>query len=1022
MPDGPPICVGINGADPLDRPARWVVDNNIPSGLFNHGSWTVLVSDDRKQVHHPECTGTCVEGKLCCSVCASMWLCVNKYPLGSTKPAFYRHVTNLCRNRAFDIPTCTFRAAAIKRRVRARDSNSTIPVIKTLSKRWSGLTARDQDLLTDQVRNMGRVGKSKCGNRWSSSSKAMCMRLNLTIGWRQLSNMCLPVRRTINELLPNKYAPIGLQPAVYTSFGGFFKTVDVTLSGDDLSLNGAVNVIVARDKHVLVGNANALDTCKHGPATVYSFTNIDDAPKKSDIPIATNVLIHVIHSPTTHSPTVATHLFPHNGLQLEDYLLVLHTIEQAVPVSNIGYDNYSCQLQIKSGCMRPFTAQELEYLKLKADEYGGREPDLCAFAEMAVAMVRPVSIVMQHFLMHTSSSPPTLPVPYPYVTNFSCISSKHMCVSPEYRHTLRLWVKHFRDKRSKLIVWDFKTFSALTFMDVYTLYVHRPANSGLRFQCIDQSDSTLNNDRAYDLHQFPLVQSLIRNVYGAQSTALHLFIGSAYLTIFRGGIGKLAGIVLAHFCSCALVSQRVMVLKSKGLTLQAHSYTTPTTVAMFQDCAGYIYMVLKRNGSRSFDPAHCGEWQNEALNAKLRCPGTMQFTSNVSMFDVQQRLSRIQCVEQLEAAGLSSGLDTSTSVPEPELSNEAVHCAMLLGWELWCKVAHEYGMGDLVKIFPCYSLLFSEHLRLSKPEISKVITWKAWSEWIQKQKKVSPPPNYTHVAARAQFQDELRPFFDTYDMLLDRNTHKSGHTAVDMPVLQDVVVDEPRSDLPLVSKPATAHRLVINSFVAHTYNDDLRGQTKHITGRFATQDHLRGNPMSTAKEADNAVCVGQTYAFIFEVDSDVVIKGRKRHVVEQHVYIGMIRSIVAAMKEGAKGRRSLVQVDGQDQSAVYYCYPYAKVVLSGKSKLVFEMMEGEVPTYFALTKGCTVDDMAEGEAGEARDGDDMEPETRRSRPGQGSNLKESLNVEWTQQGPVLLDAVSKSVLLKRVRSPERECE
>lgn len=140
------------------------------------------------------------------------------------------------------------------------------------------------------------------------------------------------------------------------------------------------------------------------------------------------------------------------------------------------------------------------------------------------------------------------------------------------------------------------------------------------------------------------------------------------------------------------------------------------------------------------------------------------------------------------------------------------------------------------------------------------------------------------------------------------------------------------------------------------------------------------------------------------------------------MYIGLIRSIVAAMKEGAKGRRSLIEVDGQDSTAVYYAYPYARVTLSGKSKLAFEMMEGEVPTYFALSKGCTVDDLAEGEAGEARDGDDIEPEARRARPGNGSNLKELLNVEWTPQGPVLLDAVSKSVLVKRVRSPERECE
>lgn len=1008
---GKGLCCGINLADPHGRPLKWVIDNDIPGGVFKRGTWSVFVSDSRDKIFHPDCSGLNVlhGDAVCCSACEGMWRCVTRAQVGSVKPPFYRHVVNNCRNNALNIPVRSFQIQHLRRRGGDRQP-AQLPIVQKLNKRWGTLCDRDKDLLQDQVANIGRVGKAKRGNRWSTHSKGMCLRLNLTIGWQQLGNMCLPGRTTINNMLPSKYAPVGMQPDVYSSFGGFFKSCDVTLSGDDLSLNGSINVIASGNTFQLVGNANALDTCKHGPATVYSFSSADDAPNRSDIPIATNVLIHVIHSPTPHSPTVVTHLFPHNGLQLEDYLLVLHTIELSVPISNIGYDNFSCQLQMKSGCMRPFTVKECEYLSEQGAGVQGPEPDLCKFAAMAVALVRPVSIVMQQYLMTTCSTAPTLPIPYPYVTNFSCVSSKHLCISPEYRHTLRLWTKHYRDKRSKLIVWDFTTYSSMTFMDVYTLYVRHPVHSGLRFQCIDQSDSTLNNERAYDLHQYPLIQALIQNVYGSQSTALHLFIGSAYLNIFRGkGVSKLAAIALAHFCSSALVCQRVMVLRSKGLTLQAHSYTTPTTFAMLQDCAGFIYMALKRNGSRAFEPAHCGEWQNESLNAKVRCPGTMQFTSNVSMYDVQQRLSRIGLVEQIES-------DIHDSEAEPELSMEDVHQALAFGWDMWCGLAAGYGMGDLVKSFKSYSLLFSEHLRLSKPEVSQVVSWKDWAEYIKGlDHKVKNPAGYKCEDMRARFADELQGFLNIYDMLLDRTTHKQGHTIADMPVAQD------EGDCAIAGEQP--HHLAISSFVARKYNGDLRGQTKHILGRFATQDHLRGNPMSTAIDADNAVGVGLTYAFVFDVDREDIVRGRKVTVRDQVVFIGLLRNLVAALKEGAKGRRSLITVDGEDRTAVYYCYPYAKVTLSNHSapKLQFEVMKGEVPTYFALSDGCTVTDIAEGEAGEARDGEEAEPMARRSKPVGGSNLKELLSVEWTRDGPVLLDKESKAALRRRVKDPDRPC-
>lgn len=1034
-------CGGIAQLD--CRVLQWVQHYNIPTGLYKHNyklaTWSVLVSEDRQDVFSSACAGKLppLPGLPCCAECASMWQCVTTADSkGSSKPQFYRHVLNLVRNIKLNKSVQDLHDRAYLKRC-SMVAPIEHPVVRCLKKRWSGLNARDQDILRDTVHNIGREGKQKCGSRWSCASKAQCLRLNLTVGWRQLSSMCCPSRSTINLVLDEKFRPVGLQAKCYESHGGYFKSAEVTLSGDDLSLNGALDVITTVEggvaKHTIVGNANALQTCKHGLPVTYSFSEVANAPPKASIPIASNVLIHVIHTPTDASPIVVAHLFPHNGLELEDYLFVLHSIEQICPVSNVGYDNYSCQLQVKSGVLRPFCKEELVWLAQQRDDIGDT-PELVKIANVAVALARPVGIVLHQYRLLCATQqdgsvhPPALPIPYPYVTNYSAVSCKHQAISPEYRHTIRLWVKHFRDKRSRLIIWDFTTYSALSFMDVYSLYISLPTcETGLRFQCIDQSDSTLNNERAYELHTFKLVRCVLQNVYYGQSTALHLLVGSAYLHIFRGGVCKLAGIVLAHFCSSAVVCQRVQCLRSKGLTLASHSYTSPTAVAMLQDCAGFIYMCLKGNGGRPFHPQHCGEWQNESLNAKLRCPGTMQFTSNVSMLQVMQRLSRIEMVDRLESNG------ESACNGESELVGSDVHIAMLLGWDLWCKVAAEYGMGDIVKKFPSYALLFKEHLRLAKPDVSSVITYREWIAYIDAlNHKVENPATYNLSAAMGIYANELSEFFATVDLLLDRSKHMHSHVCKRESV--QATVDDTMQDacdtLPVAFDAVTTasdavpsgcdpkHYLAIRSFVAQHYNGDLRGQNRNLLGRYATQDQVRGNAMSTAQDPENSISVGKTYAFVFNVQRESLVKGRKVVNDELEVYIGLMRNIVAAPKAGAKGRKSLMRVDGQDTSAVYYACPYAKVSLGyarRKQVVMFEIVHQDVPKYYGISKGCAVRNLAEGE-----DTDDETATSKQLVTGD-SNLREEVNVDWLPSGPVVLDDTAMAVLKKRVKEPLREC-
>lgn len=870
-----------------------------------------------------------------------------------------------------------------------------------LFQRWSVLPACDKARLHDLALCSGRQGKAKNGNRWTN--KHLALKLNLTVGWNTLADMAMPSRRTVNRSLPKKYCLVGVQPGD-TCFSDF----DITVSGDDLSLTTAIDLMFVNGEHILVGNANCIPTVKHGPPVQYIINQPSDAPDPESVPKATNVLLHVIHTPVPDAPVKTIHIAPHDGLCFEDYIRILHEIEVTVPVANISYDNFSCQMQLKWGVLRPWTTGEDNYLRSLVNSAGVGQLEFAAAA--ALNLVRPVSIVMQRMAQVRSADGVgvevggVLGIPYPFRVSTSACSGKSLGVAPEWRHSLRLLVKHFRDKRNKLICWEFKlTRRCVTYFDVYRLYSEFSfEDCPIRYQVIDQTDSTLKNERAFELHRFAVVEKLITSVYGSLSTAVHLFVGSTYLYIFKPDkpISNLSKIVLAQFVALSIITQRLMVIKTDGFNLKKHSYTTATSNALLMDVGGFILLVTRGNGKGAVTAGLLGEWHNECLNSKLRCPGSQQFTSGVSLKDVLRRVVQVEAVDGVQHAQSKWDSRAITTGKEPELSQVQVYCALQLAWDLWVSLGEPLGYGDLLKSYGSYTKLYTEHLRCTKPPISSVVSYKDLMKCIMDAADVPEivRRSYNLKEVMQSFVHELMPFLRCLNVLHD----VSKHASQSRPLQQKAVGRFADADSSDENDGLTVGGVNVNQFVAIHFNDTLRQQNRNLLDRYKYQGSLRATTLwkvAADTDDDDVIVVGSTWVMLFEVESKNGKGKKSKKSVQLGLYCGLVCSLVASLP-GGKGKRSYAAVQRDDDTAIYYCSPYALVkVIEGRGdsrSVELETVVDEVPTLF---------DVAGRGTGHAFDMDSSDEDEEQEQVVSGaSNLKFQVDVQWSgTKGKVMSD-------------------
>lgn len=1053
----------------------WLEKGGFGSGKVTLPSGLVLCISPAMTIHSVDCVHDMLTTGGCCDPCAALWISKPKSP-------FYRHVLYCLSQPNFSdmfAPSEKERAdwRIYKAQVRQVDTsennvvaNDQAKAMQLLANRWTLFAQGEKTRVIEELRNGGRPdSKSKKGRRWekNSESRSVSLLLSMQGGWscvREVSNtVALPSRNTALQGV-DKTMSTGLRANGCRLVGQHLSSYDITLSGDELALNKRIGHYYDNDtkKFVLVGNA--------GDA-ILSFDDYDSAPPPDSFKIASQALLFLCHTHAHRSPTVPVYALPTCGdMDVKGLLGIIQTIEVSVKlgtggnpgVGNLAFDNAGPYLAIKQGVLKPFLLSEDVCVKDVVTKYGNI---VCtpndAWLDLAGKMHKPVSLIIaraHHLISKTPYAELYIPVPglHAFTAKPSHTSQSTMCVSPEWPHSSRLYVKHYRDKHRKCVVWSLRQCAApLSFIDMQLLYTSIPASQhGLLHTSIDQTDSTQNNDRSANANSFSVARGLYKHIFGAEGSAIHTFVGACYMQTFKNErLHLVSRVALAACVAHALVSQRLLV-KLQSWNVQVHSYTSQTFKIMLLDSVAYMLLLVKACkifSEKPLAPSTLGEWRNECWNAKLRCSsnaGAGGFTGDVSMLDVLKRLSLLSTVElqkcdlwegnekwgvngcgkggEGSVSGVrndNGGVDgvgrvgAAGSVPTENVGQvtvDAIKTAAQVGMAVWKRIALAHG----------YACVFDKWSTFQKQlaELSKNDRDKEYAQYILKtpdELKESPDITYPDEQLSSMFPD-LHEFFETASLLcsdfgvaelrdmctvqdLDTRVQESTSCA-----LQDDRMRHKRLVLPT---GGVAH---IDHFVSTIYNAGLGKQSRNLLDRFKYQSRLRDDhtmsqlgPLNGAASGsgdtnvihDDWRCieVHRTYAMLFDVVDKVRKNKKTTVVVTRRVFVGLVRALVTS-KEGQKKKRFVTAVDRSDDKAAYMAWPHATVSIDGNGKVDLELYH-DTPEWVKVTNG----DVDDGDSDAIEDSDDDDDPDDYASVRVGTPISFPVDVHWkANHAPVFI--------------------
>jgi hypothetical protein len=1002
-------CKGVNAADQNSliednngKPEKWLrgTGEDVQDGLLQTLTWSIVIANQKTTLHHPECPGTCSIDVDCCQLCRSIWEdCSPPAASGSistqgrVRTPFYGHVLKVLHagkrgqswagkyaTKPLKVSERTVVQKArrvLQKRARDRAAESKLDpqlkkVLSLVSKKWGLLGQGERESMQEQAHNIGREGALTRGRRWRGFlGKHHGMKELLHGGPKRLrewtgNGYVLPTKNTVYKDVP-RVGEWGLQePQLDMCKEAFGKHhVDIDLSFDEVKVNEKLDAV--KDKatgcFVVQGAADACVTMRYGPAKRHTFTDKESIP--TDIPVASYVSVWLTHAHENGQPKQAVHMVPTDGGLVEgDYILHFHGVEVAlhnrgIGVGNLGADSAAPQLSFLWGFARPFCNDEdVQVCELAATAKADDE----RWLHLAVSLRRPVGIVLQRGVLlreaDWGSGKPHVAqgmcMPFrqwPWAFNKSSFSASVQCVSSEWRHGVRLLVKHLRDKHSKLVVWSFLvTASPAMLCDVQCMYLLD--DELLTFKAIDQSDYTQSNARAAELSSFVLVARLCECVPGSVGTAMHVLVQAAYLHVFMDAeypISMGARVVLAVFALSAVVSQRLRVMMHGEYKLPLYSLTSPTFHTIVLHVNGFLAVL--RKGFESFShrplvPSLLGEWQNEELFSMARDP-SCQRTSNFSAHEFMVKANTVLHMQNKEHANpekWKSGdrppvHDAALYMPVMDL--QELHEAMMLGWQMWQDVAMMHGYKELFQQFPTLPLQYAKLLTKTKPVLGEGVSWEAWHDYILHSPESAEVVQVEQAAApssvvKARYSKDLEAFYGACEAVMRCTDHVVGPEA-------DVVDD---GEVGVAPPPHVGGEHVVSvkeakHLVAKVLNAHVRKQGKDTLGRYQAGS-LRC-PASFVRQGgcEEMMMVGKTYAFLFEMAGEV------------RLYVGRMRAAVAqasTAREGSKCTQVYLGVSMDDASASYFCHPYAQVLCSEEGIVSLEVSIYEKHQWWKLVR------------------------------------------------------------------------
>lgn len=1051
--------------------------------------WVIKIGSSGATLHHVECSGQVAPGGGACDRCVSMWICTHSTQetcsdstQGSTQTPFYSHVVYTLRQygrsdsfpqyggsslsqrsnwrktkaeqRAIDKADC-------ERQVAASQDPQMLRVLSMLADKWDDIPPIERDTVYETIFNMGRVGMQRRGRRWRLGvSQHHARKVILHEGVQRLKELDLnghplPCRNTAYKQA-TKFTTWGLQLLGFDIIERALPDVAVYFTMDEMAVDPKFVPKWNAQKrlHVIHGNANVVSSAKHGDGVEYTFAAHHQCPDLTDVPLATQVMTWVGHTPVRGTPVSPVWCQPTDStLVFQDFALTFLRIElecasRGVTVAGVGGDNNPVQLEFQLSFVRPFTVSEDRQLRAVIASTG--EPaGWDQWLAVATQLKRPVGLLRQRWDKLKGSAPDAtvandLMIPYkgwPFAFNKSSIHAADkpsipQCNTPEYRHGSRLNVKHVRDKGNKLVIWSFKPQHApALLMDYYSIYRQGSMTGGgppLPFTAIDQTDYTQNDERVAALCRFDIVKELLIAQPGSAGTAMATLINACYLRTFMDRAGQAplsmgARVVLGMFYVSGLISQRVMVIKHTEYKANLNCPTAPTTQATIMHIASFIGILL--NGGTYFEgksivPQQLGEWHNEGLHSSARDPNNTR-TDTVTACAFLERLGKIVTNKEWERSHdgywtsaqshksyrLHSEHPNQHASYNTPLSATDIHNAMDLGWHMWVKVAMQHGYGVLLNQFTDFQSLMAEfvkctHLTCGAP------SWRDVHEFVCSQSSgdVVLEQLQTTNVTKARFGQELSAFFDACDCLInDSSLHTEAGEAASAED-QDTQGDSV-AHTSFGTVMSAAHRSVAR------YNEGHQKQTRNLLER-----HQQGNMpvldsfVKASPDGGESIQVGQSYAFLF------VSQVRGRDVVS--LYVGCVRSLIStslASRGGKKPRRRFYfSLPRDDVAGWYLCHPYAKVSTSHVSttsrSVKLEVCTNETHQYYNLVdasaSGADLLHECETDSDSERDDDSAAvTATSSSRGVAATNVKSLVYVEWSgADGPTVLEENCEALL------------